>query len=157
MSLWTKNLVRHVHKHISITALLELAVPALHARGQRPWMVVTPGKAYSLAMCALPLLPAECSTVVGPVLMTGIPSHKPLCSVSFSGLSLSGQDMQRLSHGSSRISLQGLQPIVPPVATNMHVSCRVERCAGGAALFVLVLKLCGCGAEGGYPTTQRLT
>lgn len=49
MSLWTKVLIKHLHKPISITALLEAAVTALHAKGQRPWMVVTPGKAYSLA------------------------------------------------------------------------------------------------------------
>ena len=56
MSLWTKVLIKHLHKPISITRLLEITVPALHVKNQRPWMVVTPGKAYSLAMCASHLL-----------------------------------------------------------------------------------------------------
>lgn len=51
MRLWTKVLIKHLHKPISITALLESAVAALHEKGQRPWMVITPGKAYSLARC----------------------------------------------------------------------------------------------------------
>jgi hypothetical protein len=56
VSLWTWALLEELGNPIPITTLLEKPARALHAKGQRPWMVVTPGKAYSLATCVACLL-----------------------------------------------------------------------------------------------------